>query len=119
MMDNRRRTVLIVYARFGGGHDQLVSRLRHALLRSCLCLLGFGAVVVLIGDARIAAFDRAQIRFWQRLESPALTAVMKGFTFIGSGLPATLIAVAARAASTWAFTIRAMCWAPTWRAAAG
>jgi len=73
---------------------KLSFRLSRAFGISLICALGFGVVAVLVGDRRIAAFDRSIIGFAQGKESPALTSVMKFFTDIGSGGPVVVITIA-------------------------
>lgn len=72
----------------------LKSWLTAAFLFSLLCAIGFAVIAAFVGTHRIDAFDRSQIRFWQGMESPGLTNVMKFFTHIGSGAPVIAITIA-------------------------
>ncbi|WP_223145612.1 Phosphatase PAP2 family protein [Sporosarcina sp. ANT_H38] len=71
-------------------------RKRQLLLAFILCI-GFGLTFVYIATAvsnnSIGRFDTAIIGFIQGLEAPWLTAIMKGFTWVGSGLAVTTITV--------------------------
>lgn len=68
----------------------------RAFAASLLCAIGFAVFAWLVGDGKIDRFDQALIAIVQGLESPQLTAVMKGFTWLGTGGPvaATTVAVA-------------------------
>lgn len=72
---------------------QLQWLLARALLICLLCAIGFGLIAMLISDQSIAAFDQTVISFIQGLESPAMTSIMKGFSFIGAGVPATVLTI--------------------------
>jgi undecaprenyl-diphosphatase len=65
--------------------------LTRAFVLSLLFAIGFGVIAVLVGENRINAFDTRLIHFWQGMESPGLTAVMKIFTDIGAGVPVVVI----------------------------
>lgn len=60
---------------------------------SLLCAIGFALVAWLVGDGKIDRFDLALIAFVQGLESPLMTAVMKGFTWLGTGGPVIIATV--------------------------
>lgn len=62
-------------------------------LFSLLCAFGFTFVAVFIRDKKIAPIDQTIISKVQGLESPALTAIMKGFTFLGSSLVVGILIV--------------------------
>ncbi|WP_028547457.1 phosphatase PAP2 family protein [Paenibacillus sp. UNC451MF] len=72
---------------------QLQWLLARAFLICLLCAMGFGLVALLISDQSITAFDQTLISFIQGKESPVLTAIMKAFSFIGAGIPATVLTV--------------------------
>lgn len=59
-------------------------QLTGAFLLSLVSALAFACVAVLVGDQKVAQFDDAIISYVQSFESPAVTAIMKCFTFIGS-----------------------------------
>lgn len=63
------------------------------LFISVVSLAGFSAMAFLISKHDILAFDRAIISYVQGFETPALTAIMKVFTFIGSGNAIFVIAI--------------------------
>lgn len=69
-------------------------QLTRALFISFLCAVGFGGIALLVSDNKIAQFDNAIISFFRGLESQSLTGIMKFFTYIGSGIPATVISIA-------------------------
>ncbi|MDQ0497059.1 phosphatase PAP2 family protein [Paenibacillus brasilensis] len=69
-------------------------QLTRALFISFLCAIGFGGIALLVSDKKIVQFDNVIISFVQGLESPALTTIMKFFTFIGSGIPVAVISIA-------------------------
>lgn len=73
---------------------KLSFKLSRAFGISLICALAFSIVAVLVGYRKIETFDRSIIGFWQGMESPGLTSVMKFFTDIGSGVPVVLIAIA-------------------------
>lgn len=58
-----------------------------------LLLVVFLILALLISRKQIYVFDDRLISVVMRLYSPTVTAVMKGFTFVGSGLCVTIIAV--------------------------
>ncbi|PZE21738.1 phosphatase PAP2 family protein [Paenibacillus xerothermodurans] len=62
-----------------------------AFLVSLACAVGFGLVALLVDAERLAQFDAVVMSWIQGWRSPALTSVMKFFTFIGAGLPAVVI----------------------------
>jgi len=55
----------------------------------------FVIMMVLVGADRIAWFDQSIIDAVQGMENEGLTRIMKGFTFLGSSLVATLLSVIA------------------------
>lgn len=55
----------------------------------------FVIMMVLVGADRIAWFDQSIINAVQGMENEGLTRIMKGFTFLGSSLVATLLSVIA------------------------
>ncbi|MDP1511896.1 phosphatase PAP2 family protein [Paenibacillus ottowii] len=69
-------------------------QLTRALFISFLCAIGFGGIALLVSDKKVAQFDNMIISVVQGLESPALTTIMKFFTFIGSGIPVAVISIA-------------------------
>ncbi|KIL41425.1 hypothetical protein SD70_07210 [Gordoniibacillus kamchatkensis] len=69
-------------------------QLSRAFVISLICVIGFGAIALMIGDNAIAEFDRSVAAFIQGLESPPLTQVMIFFTNIGAGWPVVAIAIA-------------------------
>ena len=68
-------------------------QLLWAFVISVVSLVGFGMIATLISSHNILAFDSAIISYVQGLETPTLTAIMKFFTFIGSGNAIFVIAV--------------------------
>ncbi|MEF2968674.1 phosphatase PAP2 family protein [Paenibacillus sp. M1] len=72
----------------------LKMQLTRALFISFLCAVGFGGIALLVSDKKIAQFDNVIISLIQGLESPVLTSIMKFFTFIGGGIPVTVITIA-------------------------
>lgn len=73
--------------------NELKDQLTRAFFISLICLIGFGATALLVSDKRIARLDNAIITLVRQLESPAMTNIMKFFTYIGGGLPATVISL--------------------------
>ncbi|MEH7413814.1 phosphatase PAP2 family protein [Neobacillus drentensis] len=63
---------------------KLKSHLALAFLISVVCIIGFSLMSLWISDHKIVQFDTIVISAIQGMESPALTSVMKFFTFIGS-----------------------------------
>lgn len=70
-------------------------QLTTAFIISLLALIGFSLMAILISKQRIISFDSTVIAFIQGLESPALTAIMKFFTFIGSTSSVAILAMIA------------------------
>lgn len=68
--------------------------LTRSFVLALLCAICFGGIAWLVGDKRISSFDSIVIRFVQGRESASLTAVMKFFSAIGTGLPVVLITLA-------------------------
>lgn len=60
---------------------------------SLISAVGFATIAVLVGVQAISGFDNAIISYVQGQESQTLTQVMKFFTFIGTGLPITVISL--------------------------
>ncbi|KMY54125.1 hypothetical protein AC623_09420 [Bacillus sp. FJAT-27231] len=69
-------------------------RLTSAFFISLFCVILFGLIAMLISDQKIVMFDNTIISFIQELETPALTNVMKFFSFIGAGYPCILLTIA-------------------------
>lgn len=69
----------------------LKTQLSRAWVLSLLCAIGFGVMALLVSDHKIASFDDAIITFVQGLESPALTSVMKLFSYLGGGYPVVIV----------------------------
>ncbi|MDQ0414770.1 phosphatase PAP2 family protein [Mesobacillus stamsii] len=61
-----------------------------ALVIGFISLIGFSFIAVLISVGKVAEFDQALISFIRGFETPALTSIMKLFTFIGS-FPVVLV----------------------------
>ncbi|MFD0679271.1 MULTISPECIES: phosphatase PAP2 family protein [unclassified Paenibacillus] len=59
-------------------------RLIPAFIISFICVSGFGVIAMLIHETTIDHFDQSIIHFVQNLESPLMTMIMNGFSFIGS-----------------------------------
>lgn len=70
-------------------------QLTRAFFVSLFCAIGFGLIALLISDKKIAVFDNTITSFIQGLESPALTSIMKFFTFIGAGFPVVFLSLIA------------------------
>lgn len=71
-------------------------RKRRLLLAFILCIglgLTFIYIATAVSNKSIGHFDTAIIGFIQGLEAPWLTAIMKGFTWVGSGLVVSTITV--------------------------
>jgi undecaprenyl-diphosphatase len=68
-------------------------QLLWAFLISFVSFIGFSFMAILISRHDILTFDSTIISYIQGLEMPALTAIMKLFTFIGSGNAIVVIAV--------------------------
>jgi undecaprenyl-diphosphatase len=62
-------------------------------LISILCALGFACMALLYSSRYMKSFDSSIISSVQGMEAPAMTTIMKFFTFIGAGLPIVIIAV--------------------------
>ncbi|MFE0503346.1 phosphatase PAP2 family protein [Peribacillus butanolivorans] len=63
---------------------KLKFQLSIAFVLSVIFLIGFSIMAFTISAYEFLNFDRTVISFVQGLESPFLTTIMKGFTFIGS-----------------------------------
>ncbi|MBB3125753.1 undecaprenyl-diphosphatase [Paenibacillus rhizosphaerae] len=70
-------------------------RLNKLLVTSLVLGVLFVILMVLVGADRIAWFDKSIISAVQGMENEGLTRIMKGFTFLGSSLVATLLSVIA------------------------
>ncbi|WP_244364300.1 phosphatase PAP2 family protein [Paenibacillus cellulositrophicus] len=70
-------------------------RLNKLLVMSLVLGVLFVIMMVLVGADRIAWFDQSIIYAVQGMENEGLTRIMKGFTFLGSSLVATLLSVIA------------------------
>ncbi|MET3847707.1 phosphatase PAP2 family protein [Paenibacillus sp. OAE614] len=70
-------------------------RLEKFLTMSLVLGVLFVIMMVLVGADRIAWFDQSIIDAVQGMENEGLTRIMKGFTFLGSSLVATLLSVIA------------------------
>lgn len=70
-------------------------RLEKFLTMSLVLGVLFVIMMVLVGADRIAWFDQSIINAVQGMENEGLTRIMKGFTFLGSSLVATLLSVIA------------------------
>ncbi|MCM2997254.1 phosphatase PAP2 family protein [Paenibacillus cellulositrophicus] len=70
-------------------------RLNKLLVMSLVLGVLFVIMMVLVGADRIAWFDQSIINAVQGMENEGLTRIMKGFTFLGSSLVATLLSVIA------------------------
>jgi undecaprenyl-diphosphatase len=68
-------------------------RLIRFFLFSLLFAFGFTFIAIFIRDQKIAPIDQAIIHGVQGLESPSLTGMMKGFTFLGSTLAVAVLIV--------------------------
>lgn len=68
-------------------------QLLWAFIISVVSLIGFSFMAFIISRHNILAFDHTIISFVQGLETPSLTAIMKWFTFIGSGDSIMVIAL--------------------------
>lgn len=69
-------------------------RLTRAFFISLLFAVAFGLTAILISARKIALIDSSIISFIQGWESPALTSLMKFFSFIGSGEIVAVLSVA-------------------------
>lgn len=67
--------------------------LSRALYISLLSAIGFSVIAILVSDKKIAQFDSVITSFVQGLESPAITSIMKFFTFIGGGFPVAIVSI--------------------------
>lgn len=70
-------------------------RLNKLLVASLVLGVLFVIMMVLVGADRIAWFDQSIISAVQGMENEGVTRIMKGFTFLGSSLVATLLSVIA------------------------
>jgi undecaprenyl-diphosphatase len=62
-------------------------------LISLLCAEGFACMALLYSSPFMINFDSYITSFVQSMEAPAITTIMKFFTYIGAGLPIVIIAV--------------------------
>ena len=74
---------------------KLTGHLFSAFLISLFSLIGFSCIAVLISGQKIIQFDQTVISFIQGFESPALTSIMKFFTYIGSFSVVVVISIIA------------------------
>ncbi|MEC0094030.1 phosphatase PAP2 family protein [Paenibacillus macquariensis] len=65
----------------------------QSFIISLVCATGFAVIAILVGEQNIAWFDNRLISLIQGQENVVLTPIMKFFTFIGSGLPITIITI--------------------------
>ncbi|OAB28323.1 phosphoesterase PA-phosphatase [Paenibacillus macquariensis subsp. defensor] len=65
----------------------------QSFIISLVCATGFALIAILVGEQNIAGFDNRLISLIQGQENVSLTLIMKFFTFIGSGLPITIITI--------------------------
>ncbi|HEY2493430.1 MAG TPA: phosphatase PAP2 family protein [Paenibacillus sp.] len=65
----------------------------ESFIISLVCATGFALIAILVGEQNIAGFDNRLISLIQGQENVYLTPIMKFFTFIGSGLPITIITI--------------------------
>jgi len=65
----------------------------QSFIISLVCATGFALIAILVGEQNIAGFDNRLISLIQGQENVVLTPIMKFFTFIGSGLPITIITI--------------------------
>jgi len=72
---------------------KLKSNLVIAFIISLFSVIGFGTVSLLISDQKIIHFDDTIISAVQGLENPALTSLMKFFTFIGSSMVVIILSL--------------------------
>ncbi|PLT34521.1 phosphatase PAP2 family protein [Bacillus sp. V5-8f] len=63
----------------------------YILMINLASLLGFCAIALLVSRHAIVPFDESIISFIQGFESPMLTVIMNGFTFIGGTVPIIVI----------------------------
>lgn len=68
-------------------------QLLWAFIISVVSLIGFSIMAIIISRHNILTFDSTIISYIQGLETPALTTIMKFFTFMGSGNSIFVIAV--------------------------
>ncbi|WP_239628144.1 phosphatase PAP2 family protein [Paenibacillus sp. H1-7] len=73
--------------------NSLFKQLSFTLFLSLLCAVGFGWIAMQIGDSRIDLFDSTWISIIQGTHSPVLTYIMRIFSYIGAGIPATVLAL--------------------------
>jgi undecaprenyl-diphosphatase len=67
-----------------------------AFIISIGALIGFALLAIAVkGTEGLLAFDEAVISFVQGLEAPALTSIMRFFTYVGDTIPAIIIALVA------------------------
>ncbi|MBB5324280.1 undecaprenyl-diphosphatase [Anoxybacillus tepidamans] len=69
--------------------------LTRAFFLSLFSAIVFGLTAFLVSGSQVDHFDGVVISFIQRFESPALTSVMKFFSWIGSGRIVTIISLIA------------------------
>lgn len=72
---------------------KLTRYLSSGFMISIMWLIGFSYIAILMNGQKLIQFDQVLISSIQGLESPALTLVMKFFTFIGSFPPVFVISL--------------------------
>lgn len=68
-------------------------QLTRAFFISLLSAIGFGIVALLVSDQKINQFDSVITSLVQGREAPALTNIMRFFTFIGGGIPVVVLTI--------------------------
>lgn len=68
-------------------------KMTHYFLISFVCFICFLSTASIVSKHKIARFDNSVIGFIQNKESPPLTLIMKGFTFIGSSTVVVVLAI--------------------------
>ncbi|MFB7637922.1 phosphatase PAP2 family protein [Peribacillus butanolivorans] len=72
---------------------KLKFQLSIAFVLSVIFLIGFSIMAFTISAYEFLNFDKTVISFVQGLESPFLTTIMKGFTFIGSSISIIILSL--------------------------
>ena len=67
-------------------------KVSHLFIISCITLIGFSTMALLVNEDLITEFDRTIISFIQGLETTLLTIIMKFFTFVGAGTTIKVLA---------------------------
>jgi undecaprenyl-diphosphatase len=71
----------------------LKRQLVQAFFLALLSAVAFGFTAFLVSEHKVARFDDTVMSFIQSFESPALTMVMKFFTWLGSGMVITVLSI--------------------------